>query len=63
MEPPKIRKIALQIAALLPDDCEIAKSVLGAVEDLLLWRGQVSDTPDESSSFTRRSGSDETSPQ
>ena len=63
MEIPAIRKLALEIAAKLPNDCEVAKAVLGVVEDLLEWRGQVSEPASGSISLTSLNGSDETSPQ
>lgn len=33
------KRTALQIAALLPTDINAAESILGMVQDLLIWRG------------------------
>lgn len=57
-----LKKIALQIAGLLPSEREHVECVLAMVEDLVEWRGY-SAGPASPSARATFSGSDEASPQ
>lgn len=58
------RRVALQIAALLPMNKDAAEAVLALVEDIMEWRGYSPGASEISASASEsRLGSEDTSPQ
>ena len=57
------KDIALKIAALLPQDRDLAEQVLGLVQDLMEWRGYSPEAAAACASRDSRSGSEDVSPQ
>lgn len=57
----ELKKIALQIVAMLPADRERVECILGLVEDLIEWRGY--SDPATPSVLATLSGKEDASPQ